>query len=279
MVRALTSGGAVLRYPSAMSAVEGLPASKSSVEPTDRLRGPGALPALCPYLATPGGSWRSASAIRDHRCSAVAPPIPLALDKQRRLCLVAAHTGCATYGAAEATRPPARSNTGASRPIARMTPVILDHGRFDLRVPALRADRVFGQAILVVVLGIALTAILLPRLSGDGGAAGAIGASDAPAAREPAPTKVAVASPTAETTEPPEAVSSTRPDAPAGASPAASPGATAEPSTSGATYKVKSGDTLSAIAARFDTTVRVLVDLNGITDPSRLRIGQVLKLP
>jgi LysM repeat protein len=55
--------------------------------------------------------------------------------------------------------------------------------------------------------------------------------------------------------------------------------ASADPSTSGATYKVRSGDTLSAIAARFGTTVRALVDLNGITDPSRLRVGQVLKLP
>jgi LysM repeat protein len=44
-------------------------------------------------------------------------------------------------------------------------------------------------------------------------------------------------------------------------------------------YKVRSGDTLTAIAARFGTTVRVLAQLNGISDPSRLRIGQVLKLP
>jgi lysozyme len=65
----------------------------------------------------------------------------------------------------------------------------------------------------------------------------------------------------------------------AGASPAVSPTASNEPSTSGATYKVKSGDTLSAIAARFGTTVRVLVELNGIADPSRLKIGQVIQLP
>ena len=46
-----------------------------------------------------------------------------------------------------------------------------------------------------------------------------------------------------------------------------------------ATYKVKRGDTLSGIAARFGTTVKVLVELNDIKDPSKLRVGQVLKLP
>jgi len=55
--------------------------------------------------------------------------------------------------------------------------------------------------------------------------------------------------------------------------------ASPQPTTSGATYKVKRGDTLSAIAARFGTTVKVLVTLNDISDPSRIHAGQVLKLP
>jgi LysM repeat protein len=42
---------------------------------------------------------------------------------------------------------------------------------------------------------------------------------------------------------------------------------------------VKPGDTLSAIAARFDTTIKELATLNGITNPSLIRVGQVLKLP
>jgi LysM repeat protein len=45
------------------------------------------------------------------------------------------------------------------------------------------------------------------------------------------------------------------------------------------TYKVKRGDTLSGIAARFGTTVRVLIDLNDIKNPSRIAIGAVLELP
>ncbi|MFY9304750.1 MAG: LysM peptidoglycan-binding domain-containing protein [Rhodoluna sp.] len=52
------------------------------------------------------------------------------------------------------------------------------------------------------------------------------------------------------------------------------------PATSSATsYTIKSGDTLSGIAARFGTTTRKLMNLNNITDANRIRIGQVLRLP
>jgi LysM repeat protein len=265
-----------------MTAAGGLTAP-SAAEPTHSRLTASDLPVLCPYLATLDGTWRSATAVRDHRCTAVAPPVPLALEKQRRLCLVDAHVRCATFGVAEATRVAAGTAMPAMRPVARMTPVILDHRRFDLRVPVLRADRLSGQALLVGVLGIALTAILLSRPSGDAGAAGGVG-SASPAASDTAPSEVAgsIASPPVGPTDAPATDQPiATPGAPASptASVAASPVASAEPSTSGATYKVRSGDTLIAIAARFDTTVRVLVQLNGISDPSRLKVGQVIKLP
>ena len=47
----------------------------------------------------------------------------------------------------------------------------------------------------------------------------------------------------------------------------------------GNTYTVASGDTLSAIAARFGTTVDILCQLNGISNPNTIFVGQVLKLP
>ena len=56
-------------------------------------------------------------------------------------------------------------------------------------------------------------------------------------------------------------------------------GAIGEAAASAATYRVRSGDTLSAIAARFGTTVAVLRKLNDIEDPSLLRVGQLLRLP
>jgi len=45
------------------------------------------------------------------------------------------------------------------------------------------------------------------------------------------------------------------------------------------TYTVKAGDTLYAIALRYDTTVQTLASLNNISNPSLIRVGQVLILP
>ena len=44
-------------------------------------------------------------------------------------------------------------------------------------------------------------------------------------------------------------------------------------------YTVKRGDTLSGIAATYGTTIKKLAALNHIADPSKLHVGQVLKLP
>jgi LysM repeat protein len=268
-----------------MSAVEGLPAPPVDAEPATRERRLDGLPSICPYLATLDGSWRSATAVREHRCMAVSPPVQLAAEKQRRLCLVDRHVDCATYGAAVASHAATTRSTGHTRPVARMAPVILDHGRFDLRIPALRADRALGQAALVAVLALAFGAIVLGRPSSDAGLVAPPGSNaSAPAAASGgAPTEVAAASPSdAAGTAAPEETSGPATDvppteAPAPATPAS--GGSAEPATSAATYRVKSGDTLSAIAARFGTTTRVLVQLNGIEDPSKLKIGQILKLP
>ena len=47
---------------------------------------------------------------------------------------------------------------------------------------------------------------------------------------------------------------------------------------SSATYTVQPGDTLAAIADRFDMGVSELVALNGITNPDRIVVGQALKV-
>lgn len=247
-----------------------------------------ALPSLCPYLATPDGSWRSARAVPEHRCMAVTPPVPVAAEKQRRLCLVDAHTSCATYGAAKAARAePIERLSGRARPIARMTPVILDQGRFAVRVPSWRTDRT-SQGVLVGILGVAFAAILVARPADPAGAGPFVIDPSATSSANLAPSDPVGAEPTdppATQTEPSPSTDSpgdTEPsEAPASAGAQASPGspASAEPVTSGATYRVKSGDTLSAIAGRFGTTTQVLVRLNDIADPSKLKIGQILKLP
>ncbi len=45
------------------------------------------------------------------------------------------------------------------------------------------------------------------------------------------------------------------------------------------TYTVRRGDTLSGIAGEFGTTVKAIMDRNGIEDPRQLRVGAVLELP
>ena len=45
------------------------------------------------------------------------------------------------------------------------------------------------------------------------------------------------------------------------------------------TYIVQSGDTLSGIAVRFGTTVQELTQLNDITNPNLIYVGEVLKIP
>lgn len=70
---------------------------------------------------------------------------------------------------------------------------------------------------------------------------------------------------------------------PGTATPAPEPTETRQPSpTPGPVfteYKVAYGDTLGGISAKFDMTVEELMEVNGLTDPHSLQIGQVLKIP
>lgn len=47
----------------------------------------------------------------------------------------------------------------------------------------------------------------------------------------------------------------------------------------GQTYVVRSGDTLSAIAQQFDTTVEAIVDANDIKDPDAIDVGEEFVIP
>ncbi|MGF1482807.1 MAG: LysM peptidoglycan-binding domain-containing protein [Opitutales bacterium] len=48
---------------------------------------------------------------------------------------------------------------------------------------------------------------------------------------------------------------------------------------SGVEYTVQSGDTLSALAQRFNSTVRYIQNANRIADPSKLHVGRTLFIP
>ena len=232
---------------------------------------------VCPYLAAVDGEWRSSTVAREHRCGAVAPPAPLAAEKQRRLCLTHDHVICATYDAARAARPVAHDRLPVlPRPIARTTPVVLDHGRIAIDMPAFRSDRPVWQAILIGILAIAFAAIVLTRVTDGGSSGAATGASHSPGQSVTASAAAtgAAASQDAATAGPSGALDPT-PGSGASAGPSG-PGASAAATQ---TYKVKAGDTLVGIAAKFGTTPKAIATLNGISDPTSLHAGQILKIP
>ena len=236
------------------------------------------------------------------------PAVRIAPSKQRRLCLGPAHVGCATYAAAlELRGTPAAGSGGAvagfgtaeglsttegrgtadgssrgdrpavvrHRPIPTTTPVLLERPRPALPVPA-TMQRGVGQLVLVALLAIAFIAIFFARL----GSAPATTPSPSPSA-----TAVTTASPSLTASPTPSLAGSPSPSASAVASPARTPRPSVRPSPSpshpaaGGTYTVKSGDTLSGIAAKFGTTIKVLAQLNGLAPPYVIHPGQVATSP
>ena len=60
--------------------------------------------------------------------------------------------------------------------------------------------------------------------------------------------------------------------------PAATTGETTTPAGARRRYKVQKGDTLESIAAKFNTTVEAIIDLNPDIDPLALRPGQRIRV-
>ena len=222
---------------------------------------------ICPFLLA-DSAWRSATPAKAHRCLALGEDVPLALEKQERLCLTADHHGCPAYttalGVGEAGEEAASSGL-PRRPYPRMAPVVLDHGRMHVALPAAARDRPASQLALAGLMVVAFGAIALARLGGVGESGVVAGAmSPSPQASvlavAPSPTPVLTPEPT-----------------PSAAPPSATPGPTPTPPMR--TYKMKRGDTLIKVAARFETTVKALMDLNDIDNPARIPLGAVLKIP
>jgi LysM repeat protein len=241
----------------------------------------GGLVVPCPYLLSANGAWRSSSVSRDHRCAAVAPAAPLALDKQRRLCLVSAHVSCATHEAALAARRERGMPSDGTAPVrwavARTTPVVDVGVGLGAAVSGLLADRRAWQAIPAIVLAVALVAVALSGLGRDEPLTGAVASSTptlVPApTRSPSPTPVPTPRPSAT----PEPTGTPAPTPTPTVAPTPVPTATPAP-TARTSYRVKSGDTLYGIAGSFGTTVAAIKELNGLTS-NTLHVGQVLLIP
>jgi hypothetical protein len=259
------------------------------------LRSPAAPFDVCDYLLVPGEGWRAAHPSREHRCTAVRPPLQLGAEKQRRLCLVGEHARCALFEEARKRRVGVLADAGLTeeavanrraRPLVRSAPLVLEGGGAIRRPGELgpRAARA-AQAAIGILAAVAIVAFVAARMLGQSDGQPATpgpGGVSAPS-MEPSPIFAA------ETPVPP--------------SPAATPFKTTplpmtpEPSSEGGslapvtavpseaptpilrTYRVKAGDTLVSIAARFDTTVKAIQELNAIEDARLIRVGQILKIP
>jgi LysM repeat protein len=243
--------------------------------------------AACRYLVAANGGWRSSDAIRDHRCAALDPPSPISLDKQRRLCLAGAHVSCPTFLAARAERSRALGSVDPAwepaRPVVRTAPVLVGSPQRDRAFAGLVTPARLGEAALGI-MAIVVVVLLGSRLLGGAGTPepspiAGVGATDTPTAAVGASPSSAAGSPGTDDSTPTPAGSgdasvSPEPTAAGSAAPSAKPSASPK-----RTYKVKSGDTLTAIAARYGTTVTAIMKLNKIKDARSIRSGQVLKIP
>jgi len=214
--------------------------------------------AACPNLLSVDGPWHGVAPSRAHRCRLLADGRPT-LERQREHCLAAAHVECPTWLEAHGSATlPARPG-----PFVPTTPVVLEGPGMGMPVEG-NVRRLAAPATVIVVAA-ALGALLLsrgplaPGSSGAGDDGPSLAASPSTAPASPRPSPAATAAPSAEATP----------------RPSPSPAPSARPRT----YRVKAGDTLSGIAVAFGTSVKELADLNGITNPSLIRVGQVLKIP
>lgn len=104
-----------------------------------------------------------------------------------------------------------------------------------------------------------LVLLLLSLVAACGGG----GEDDAAVAPTATPTVIATATPFAVAPEPTIITGADAPPAPRGE----------------VTYLVEAGDTLSAIAERFETTVGAIMEANDLTDPTLIFSGQELTIP
>jgi len=209
----------------------------------------------CPHLRSVDGPWHAATPSRAHRCALLGSGRPT-LERQRLHCLGAAHVTCPTW-----LEEHGDGGVGRPGPFVATAPVVLEGP--GMALSAERSVRRLAGPVTVAVVAVALGAFVLargplaPGSPGDGG----FGATATP---------ISLATPAPATSAPSTPVPTATP-ALATPTPSATPRRT--------TYKVKRGDTLGSIAERFGTTAKKLARLNGIDDPSLIRVGQVLDLP
>jgi hypothetical protein len=238
------------------------------MEPMDR---------ICPFLALADDHRTVVDGYDpDHRCHALAEPDELDRARQLQLCLNEAHRECERYLAAVQVRHADGQIQPLPAPDARVarTRLVLDASGSsrrpdeDLTLMGPRARRLLLAGV-VAVLGVLV--LVSGVADGLAGLVARPSASPLPGTGStPVPNpSVAGASATPVATPTPT---------PMPATPAPTPAA---PVSAAATqsYVVQEGDTLSAIAGRFGTTVEAIQAANGLGESDVINIGQVLVIP
>ena len=214
------------------------------------------------------------------RCHAKAGrPTSIEHTKQAQACLVVEHVRCGRY-----TQPQVAA-TGLAIPLgavagARLEPVPPAAAR-PRRGAASREPRrrsvglaLFGLLLIVVAgIGIVLGSQIAGGLGGGtpgsatGGAPASASLPVAPATPGPSPSPVPTSSPSPSPTSNPTPA------------PTPSPTPKVTPSARPTVHVVKSGETLTGIAARYGVTIVALQEANGIKDPNLIIAGQKLVIP
>lgn len=225
---------------------------------------------ICPYLALADDGRTVADGFdADHRCHALTPPAPLERARQVQLCLTEAHARCERFAAARTAW------LAASSGLPRVAPdVAFGRTRLILEAePAWRnlarppTTRISRRTMLIGAAGAAVVLLfVLGNVFGILGGAPAATPSPTPS---PSASATATATPAPSTTEPSPSIAPT-------VAPTAVP--TPTPAPTPRTYVVQQGDTLNAIAVKFDTTVEAIKAANGLTSDT-INVGQRLIIP
>lgn len=145
-------------------------------------------------------------------------------------------------------------------------------------MPASPGSQRLAQAA-VAALALVVVVLVGTRLLGGGAEPSPIPAPSVAATPGGPQTPSGASAAPAATTTPTQDAGSATPATTAEPTPSATPEATPSPSVAKRTYKVKSGDTLSGIAAKFGVTWQAIAKANKIKSPYRIVRGQVLIIP
>jgi len=232
---------------------------------------------ICPFLALAADHRTVVDGYDpDHRCHALAEPDALDRGRQLQLCLNEAHRDCERYLAALQVRRDDRPIQPAPAPDARVarTRLVLDADGSDqglgndLTLIGPRARRVVLAAMVAVIGVLVLVS----------GAADGLASLVARPSATPTPSADSTIEPTSSV-----AAATATPDVAPTPTPlpvTPVPATPTPPSPAGTqSYVVQEGDTLSAIAARFATTVAAIQAANGLGEGDVINIGQVLVIP